>query len=318
MTDSNAKARERWQPLPYDELAPTVDYVRRLAQLGGKYTLDQPFEQSWGNIVLDVSPRGLSTPTLRVADVTFRVHCNLLDAEIVLESDRGVVSVPIRTQSMADAYAEFVAAAAHLGIPAPGSAIATEIPGALHLDSDHEVRDWNPDAARLLWSAFADASGALEQWQAPYRGHRPRTGVMWGGFDLSATRYRGAALPPAADRPVFLQWDAAEEVVAVGFAFGTADSPDAAFFAYIVPQPDGVENRSWGPRGAAWLADAGLASLPWSDVISADDPAQAVIEFGDATYDAAVELAGWPVDLIGPRFDGWYASRTPPGQIPGA
>ena len=28
--------------------------------------------------------------------------------------------------------------------------------------------------------------------------------------------------------------------------------------------------------------------------------------------DAAVELAGWPARLTGPRFDGWYASRTPP------
>lgn len=312
MNTDNAAARDRWPELPYAELAPTIDYVRRLVQFGSKYTLDQTFEPGWGNIVLDVTPRGLSTPTLRVSDVMFRVHCNLLDAEIVIEADRGVTSIPVRTQSVADAYAEFVAAAATLGIPAPGSAIAAEIPGALHLDSDREERVWDQDAARLLWSGFAHASGALEQWQAPYRGHRPRTGVMWGGFDLIATRYRGVAMPPPSDRPVFLQWDAVEEVVAVGFAFGSADSPDSAFFAYISPEPHGLADRSWGPAGAAWLADAGIASLPWNDVIAAEDPGQAIVDFGDATYAAAVELADWPADLAGPRFDGWFASRTPP------
>ena len=305
---------DRWPALPYAELAPTIDYVRRLAQFGGKYTLDQTFEQGWGNIVLDVSPRGLSTPTLRVADVTFRVHCNLLDAEFVLETDRGSASVPLRTQSVADAYAEFVAAAASLGIPAPGTTIATEIPGALNFDRDHEVRIWDTDAARLIHGGFGAASRALERWQAPYRGHRPRTGVMWGGFDLSATRYRGTSVTPPTGRPNFLQWDMTDEVVAVGFSFGTPDSPHAALYAYIAPQPQGVEERNWGAPGAVWSADAGLAAFPWNEVIAAKDPDQAIVDFGDAAYDAAVHLAGWRADLVGPRFDGWYASHTPPAQ----
>ncbi|MEO6942073.1 MAG: DUF5996 family protein [Terrimesophilobacter sp.] len=315
MNHNPAPTHDRWSALPHAELVPTVDYVRRLAQFGGKYTLDQTFEQGWGNIVLDVSPRGLSTPTLRVADVTFRVHCNLLDAEIVLETDRGNTSVPLRTRSVADTYAEFVSAAASLGIPAPGTTIATEIPGALNFDSDHEVRIWDADAARLIHWGFGAASRALERWQAPYRGHRPRTGVMWGGFDLSATRYRGKSVTPPTDRPVFLQWDTTDEVVAVGFSFGSPESPEAALFAYIAPQPLGVEQRSWGAPGAVWLADAGFAAFPWSEVIAAEDPSQAIVDFGDAAYAAAVDLADWPSDLVGPRFSGWHASHTPPAQV---
>lgn len=45
-----------WPSLVYEDLAPMVDYVNRLVQVGGKYTLDEPFEASWGNIVLDVTP----------------------------------------------------------------------------------------------------------------------------------------------------------------------------------------------------------------------------------------------------------------------
>lgn len=315
MNDNHAKTGDSWPALPFAELAPTLDYVRRLAQFGGKYTLDQTFEAGWGNIVLDVSPRGLSTPTLHIAGVTFRVHCNLLDAEIVLETDRGNASVPLLTRSVADAYAEFAAAAASLGIPALGTTIATEIPGALHFDRDHEVRTWDADAAKLIHWGFGAVSRALERWQAPYRGHRPRTGIMWGGFDLSATRYRGVSVTPPSDPPTYLQWDSTEEVVAVGFSFGTPESPEAALYAYIAPQPQGLEKRSWGAPGAVWLPDAGIATFPWSEVIAAKDPTQSIVDFGDAVYDAAVDLAGWRADLIGPRFDGWYASHTSPAQV---
>jgi hypothetical protein len=133
-------SRDLWPALPYPELAPAVDYVRRLMQIGGKYTLDQLFEPSWGNVVLEVTPRGLSTRTLRSHDVSFRVHYRLLDSDVVIEASVGVRSVPLRTQSVAAFYEGFVAAAAELGIPAPGSTIAAEIPGGPDLDADHEVR----------------------------------------------------------------------------------------------------------------------------------------------------------------------------------
>jgi hypothetical protein len=40
-----------------------------------------------------------------------------------------------------------------------------------------------------------------------------------------------------------------------------------------------------------------------------------MVAFGDAVYDAAVEAAGWPPHLVGPRFDGWHMSRTPPALL---
>jgi len=304
-------SRDTWPTLTYSDLAPMVDYVRRLVQIAGKYTLDQLFEPSWGNIVLAVTARGLSTRTLRVRDVTFNVHYRLLDGDVVIEASTGVRSVPLRTQSVAAFYTGFVAAAAELGLPAPGSTIAAEIPGAPHLDADQEVRAWQAGPAQLIWSGLNTAAGALEQWQAPYRGHRPPVGVMWGGFDLSATRYRGAALTPPPGRPVFMQRGMAEEVVAAGFSFGSPESPQAAFYAYIEPAPAGVDRWDWGTAGAAWDPAAGLAVLSWEAAVAAGQPREAVIAFADAAYRAAVDLAGWPGGLAGPRYDGWYASRTP-------
>jgi hypothetical protein len=305
---------ERWPALSYEALGPTVDNLNRLVQVAGKYTLDQPFEPGWGNVVLSVTPRGLSTPTLRRDGVTFVVHHRLLDDDVVIEADTGVRRLALSSGAVADFFSAFVAAAAELGLPAPGSTITAEIDGAPALDVDRAVRTWDPSAARLIWAAFNAVAGALERWQASYRGHRPRVGVMWGGFDLSATRYRAAAATPPADRPLFMQHGMAEEYVAVGFFFGSAEAPFPAVYAYIAPQPEGLEDRSWGPEGATWHPNAGLALLPWDSLRRLADPGGAIIEFGDAVYAAAVETAGWPAEFVGPRHDGWYASRTPPAR----
>ena len=85
-----------WPTLVYEDLAPMVDYVNRVVQVAGKYTLDEPFEVGWGNIVLDVTPRGLSTPTLRQRGVTFTVHYNLLDGGVVIRPWQAPRLVPVR------------------------------------------------------------------------------------------------------------------------------------------------------------------------------------------------------------------------------
>ncbi|MGW0954342.1 DUF5996 family protein [Streptomyces sp. NPDC002545] len=302
-----------WPVLVYEDLAPMVAYVNRLVQIAGKYTLDEPFEVGWGNIVLNVTPRGLRTPTLRQQDVTFTVHHRLLDGDVVIETDRGSRTLPMSDGSLASFYASFCGAAGELGLRRPRTSLICEIPGAPpNFGDDHVERHWDHRAARLIWTALNLAADGLEEWQASYLGHRPRVGVMWGGFDLSATRYRAQPTVPPAHGPTFQQNAQTEAYVSVGFSFGSSEAQDVGMYAYIWPQPDGLENRSWGVDGAAWHPDAGLVLLPWDVLRETADPHRAIVAFGDAVYDAAVETAGWPSDLIGVRCDGWYMSRTPP------
>ena len=57
-----------WPALDYDALAPTLDHLHRLAQIGGKHTVDTPFEPNWGNAPLNITPRGFATPTVQSGD----------------------------------------------------------------------------------------------------------------------------------------------------------------------------------------------------------------------------------------------------------
>ncbi|MFF7157446.1 DUF5996 family protein [Streptomyces sp. NPDC008139] len=311
-----SERRSGWPTLVYEDMASMVGYVNRLVQIAGKYTLDEPFEVGWGNVVLDITPRGLRTPTFRRRGVTFAVHYRLLDGDVVVEADAGSRTVPLSNGSVAAFYTAFRDAAAELGIHPPRTSLICEIPDCEPtFEDDHVERAWDPGVARLMWQALNLAAGGLETWQAPFLGHRPRVGVMWGGFDLSATRHRAQPTEPPPDRPAFMQNAQLREYVAVGFSFGDATAPSAGMYAYIWPQPDGLDGRPWGVDGAVWNPDAGLVLLPWDKLGETADPHQAIVTFGDAVYDAAVELSGWPAELIGPRVDGWYMSRTRPDAV---
>ncbi|MFG3125657.1 DUF5996 family protein [Streptomyces sp. NPDC048201] len=311
---------EAWPVLDHAELAPMIEYVNRVVQVAGKYSLDEPFEVGWGNIVLEVSPRGLRTPTFRRNGVTFTVHYRLLDGDVVIETDRASRTLSLSRTSVADFFTAFCEAASKLGIPRPRSAQICEIPAAPpNFEDDRVERVWNAHSARLMWEAFDLAADGLEAWQAPFLGHRPRVGVMWGGFDLSATRWRPKRTDPGPEGPPFMRNAQLHEYVSVGFSFdnthGDGGSPlDIGMYAYIWPQPDGLSGRSWGVEGADWHPDLGLALMPWQNLRRLPDPHGAIIRFGDAVYDAAVQTADWPTDLVGPRVDGWYMSEHQPAE----
>jgi hypothetical protein len=301
-----------WPPLTRLSLPATVAHLHRLVQVAGKYTLDELFEPGWGNVVFDVAPRGLRTPTFLRGEHSFEVYYRLLDHCVRIETNGGVHDIELRDRSVAEFYDEFRVAVLDLGLPAPVSALTCEITDAPDLDLDHQHRPWDTDAAREIWSALALTSTSLRDWQAPYRGHRPRVGVMWGGFDLSATRYKTEYTPPPGDRPAFMQHGMIEHYISVGFAFGT-DLDDAAYlYAYVSPQPAGMEAFDWTSVGARWSADEGLVRLPWEAVIGYKDPRRAILDFGDHAYAAAVALAGWPREWVTDRFSGWQASHNPP------
>jgi Family of unknown function (DUF5996) len=299
-----------WSARPTVATDATIDHLHRLAQIGGKYTLDQLYEPNWGNIVLDVTGRGFATPTVRRGDVVFKVDYDLLDAQMVIAANTGRRALPLTAGSVADFYTAFLSAATELGIPAPGSTIEPEIADAPHLDRDEQPREYDPVVARWIAAAYAGAADALVAWQAPYRGHRPRVGIMWGGFDLSATRYNGHPSTASEQAPMFQRNGMTEQVAAVGFVLGDDTTP-ANFYAYVSPQPDGFADIDLEVPGAAFSAETGLATLSWDAARSTGNPTAAVITFGDAIYSAAVETGGWDPHLVLDRRDGWFAGHHP-------
>lgn len=126
------------------------------------------------------------------------------------------------------------------------STLATEIPGAPAYDDDREARPYDPLAARRIWAAFAGASRALERRQSSSAGQRPPVGIMWGAFDLAATRFRGLPATAVSERPVFLRNGMTQEEIAVGFSIGD-DASAPGFYAYAIPALPAFATADLGP-----------------------------------------------------------------------
>jgi hypothetical protein len=299
--------KSSWPALDHAAMAPTIEHLHRLSQIGGKYTVDEPFELNWGNVPLTVTPRGFATPTLYAAAVPFAVEYDLLDHAVLIAAGTGRTRVALEPGSVAGFLERFTEAAGTLGVAPLRNLSQPEIAGAPPLDEDTEHRPYDRASAELIVLAFGRAAAALTAYQAPFRGHRHRAGLMWGGFDLSAQRFNGRSARPPAGHPAFLQNGMTGEVVSVGFSLGSAQSPAAGFYGYVSPAPEAMADADFGVPGATWNADAGLAVLPWEAVRRAADPAAEVVRFGDGVY----AVAGWPAELIGPRVSGRHAATRP-------
>ncbi len=88
------------------------------------------------------------------------------------------------------------------------------------------------------------------------------------------------------------------EQICAGFWPGDQRTPFPAFFAYGYPRPEGIESATPRPAAASWVDEAGLFVLTYDAVRAAPDPAAALLDFLESTYEACATRLGWDPDLV--------------------
>ena len=69
--------------------------------------------------------------------------------------------------------------------------------------------------------------------------------------------------------------------------------PQAAFYAYAAPQPEGFPEARVEPAAAFYSTELGEFILPYDAVRIASSPEAALMSFLDTTYQHAAGLAKW-------------------------
>jgi hypothetical protein len=82
-------------------------------------------------------------------------------------------------------------------------------------------------------------------------------------------------------------------VISHGFWPGSAPLPEPAFYAYAVPEPQGLKDAPVLPDGAYYHRELGEFILPYEAVRTAASPERAITAFVDSTYARAATLARW-------------------------
>ncbi len=299
----SASGAVAWPELELAKWVDTRDTLHLWTQIVGKVRLVQTpwINHSW-HCTLYVTSRGLTTSLIPHGERLFQIDFDFIDQVLLVTTVDGEREpIMLRPRTVASFYQELMGILKDLELPETIHPHASELPGeTIDLTRDTAHESYDPEYAQRFWRVLASSHRVLQKFRSTFLGKASPVHFFWGSFDLALTLFSGrAATPQDAKYPHMPKWvtrDAStHEQVAFGFWPGTAGGPcpDAAFYAYAYPKPEGYERAKVRPAAALWHGDMGEWILPYVDVLASSDPDSDVLAFLGDTYSAAADGLGW-------------------------
>jgi hypothetical protein len=269
-------------------------------QIIGKIKLaKQPWTNHAWHVTFQVTPTGLTTGSLPDEQQPFQIDFDLIRHRLLISTQNGHSrQFGLTGISVADFYHQVLACLTELGIEAVIHPVPNELEVAIPFGQDTVHHTYIPEQAAAFHEALLLAQELLTQFRAGFQGKCSPVHFFWGAFDLAVSRFSGRKAPPhPGGVPHLPDWIAQEayshEVSSCGFWPGNALLPEAAFYAYCYPEPEGYKDAAIAPAAAYYHPVLREFILPYEQVRQAPDPGQAVLTFLHTCYDAAADLAGW-------------------------
>ncbi len=304
-----------WPSASYKDWSDTCDTLHAHTQVLGKIAVKlAPPEPQLQHAALRLTARGWETAPMPApgggpgeAGAALVVALDLRSHEAVAELSTGrQARIPLTPDRPVGAVTrELLAAIADIAAPVHIDPTPQEVSWSVPLDSDNEHASYNTDQVSAYFKAATQASLILAAYRAPYRGRSTPVNAWWGSFDLAVSLFSGQpADPPSQDFIMRNAMDSQE--VAVGWWPGDHRHPEAAFYAYAHPAPEHYSEGKLAGPGAHWDASVGEFILPWDEVVAAEHPHAAGLEFARSAFQHACLVCGWDPKLAA-TIDG-----TPP------
>jgi hypothetical protein len=287
-------SNERWPALPYEEWLDTYATLHMWTQVVGKVALARavPLNHSWA-IALQVTARGLATRVLRYGDRTFTMAFDFIDHELVIETADGArQTLPLVPKSVADFYADVMGTLDRMRLPVRIWSTPVEIPSPVPFERDTVHHSYDPELANRFWRLVVEVHRVFTEFRSGYVGKSSPAHFFWGSFDLAVTRFSGRLAPPR-EGPAFMREAYSHEVISHGFWPGSGPILEPAFYAYAVPEPEGLKAARVLPEAAYYHPELNEFVLPYEAVREAASPDAAIADFVQSTYDRAATLGGW-------------------------
>ena len=284
----------RWPALPYAAWHDTYATLHMWTQVVGKVALvgAAPLNHSWG-IAFHLTPRGLRTHRLTHGQRTFTMAFDFFDHQLVIETSHGVRRLlPLAPRSVADFYRDVMTTLNDIGLPVRIWSMPVEIPSPIRFDDDTQHHSYDPEYVQRWWQVVSQVHDIFATCRSRFVGKCSPVHFFWGAFDLAVTRFSGRPAPRR-EGPAFMSEAYSHEVISHGFWPGSAPVLEPAFYAYAVPEPQGLKTAAIRLDGAFYHAEMSEFILPYEAVRRATSPESAIVEFVDSTYDRAATLGGW-------------------------
>jgi hypothetical protein len=270
-------------------------------QIVGKVRLELTpwLNHSW-HVTLYVTARGLGTGPIPLDGRDLAIEFDFNDHVLWLRTTDGHFrQVMLKPVTVAEFYAEVIAALAELGVVVRINEMPNEIPGAVRFSEDRAHAAYDPDFANRHFRVLAATQRVFAHFRTGFLGKASPVHFFWGSFDLAVTRFsaRSAPLMTASGTPglplAVTREAYSHEVSSAGFWPGDGSIDYPAYYSYAYPEPDGFAAAKVRPSAAFYFKDYGQFILPYEAVRKAADPAATLMAFLQSTYDAAADLGKW-------------------------
>jgi hypothetical protein len=299
MSDGNGEpAGDVWPELPLASWADTRDTLHLWTQVVGKVRLAlAPMTNHWWQVPLYVTCRGLTTSPIPYGARTFQVDFDFVGHRLlILTSEGGEETFPLRPCTVADFYAELIGRLRALGLEVRIWTTPVELEDPVPFEADREHGAYDAEHAHRFWRVLVQADRVLTAFRARFLGKVSPVHFFWGSFDLAVTRFSGRPAPRHPGAPNVADSVTREayshEVSSCGFWPGGTGF-DAVFYAYAYPQPTGFAEAALRPAAASFSPDLGEFVLPYGALRRAEAPDADLLDFLQDTYAAAADLARW-------------------------
>jgi hypothetical protein len=289
-----------WPELNYTASKDTLETLHLWSQILGKLKVEtQPWVNHSWHITLAVTPTGLTTGDLPYQNQHFQVDLNLVQHQLSIKTSTGQSrNLALGNMSVAEFYKKVMHALADLGIKVEIYNVPCELENPIPFDEDQTHKTYNPEQAAAFHQALLQAQKVMQLFRAEFIGKCSPVHFFWGSFDLAVSRFSGRTAPKhPGGVPGLPDWIAQEayshEVSSCGFWPGSEVLPEAAFYSYIYPEPEGYRTTKIKPAAAYFHETLGEFVLPYEAVRSAENPEATLLEFLHSTYEEAAKLANW-------------------------
>ena len=269
-------------------------------QIVGKTRLAlAPPQNHWWHVPLYVSARGLTTSAVPWREHALEFEFDLVRHVLEIRSSLGqTASIALASRPVADFFRDYLAALDAFHVRARFLRRPVEVRESIPFEQDLKHRTYDPEWATSLWQVLVQIRNVFERFRGEFVGKASPVHFFWGSFDLAASRFSGRrALLHPGGAPNCAAWVMQEayshEVSSAGFWTGDETFPEAMFYAYAYPEPQGFAASPVEPTGARWDTTLREFVLPYERLRLLENPEEKLLQFLRTTYAAAATLGRW-------------------------
>jgi Family of unknown function (DUF5996) len=288
-------SQQVWPALPLAGWRDTYATLHMWTQVVGKVCLAlTPLTNHYWNIAFRVTARGLVTPPMIAGGTTMTMTFDFLDHQLVIDcSDGRTERLALEPRTVADFHAAVMSLLERLDVRVRIWSMPVEVPSPIRFEEDTVHHAYDPAAARTFWDVILAITPVFERFRSRFTGKCSPVHFFWGSFDLAVTRFSGRPAPERPGADAITREAYSHEVISHGFWPGGAALPEPAFYAYAVPEPEGLKRAAVEPAAAYYNTGLSEYILPYEAVRTAADPSADLMSFLESTYDTAADLAQW-------------------------